>query len=229
MTDPVVREFLERKLKELPDGNAQLPSALSSLFVAGYGHRFQQCLDDAARAGGKSLWVEKTPQHLHRIPQILRSVENARFVHVLRSGRDAIASLFKVTSEYPDRWGGSRTIEDCASRWITDVSISADYVGDRRHHMLVYDELVADPEAVTRDLCEFVGLPFDAVMISDSGDAYWSSVAEADAAWTANAGRPVSSGTAGGKFASYLDSAQQRVVDAMLATSGLADIDDLVT
>lgn len=132
--------------------------------------------------------------------------------------------MYHVTHEYPDRWGGARTIAECTERWIGDVSISLKHVANPDHMLLIYDYLVSQPETTTYNLCDFVGIPFEENVITDFSKAYWENVAEKDASWTANAGKPMSADKAGSKFNSYLDEAQRSYVSSAIEEAGLTSI-----
>ncbi len=81
----------------------------------------------------------------------------ARFVHVIRDGRDVALSYRSVA------WGPT-TVEDGALRWRRNVRrglIDGRRLGPDRYHEVRYERLVTEPEAVLRDLCEFIDLPWD--------------------------------------------------------------------
>jgi hypothetical protein len=121
--------------------------------------RFFETLDAAAQSEGKMAWVEKTPSHLHSIGAIERYVPEAKFIHMLRSGEAAIASLFNVTQKHPDRWGGARSLDRCIGRWQQDVRCSHACVGLPNHCFVSYERLVEDPAAVLGRLVGWMGLP----------------------------------------------------------------------
>lgn len=50
-------------------------------------------LDPLAEADGKPSWVEQTPQNVAAAPTLLLLFPDARFVHMIRDGRDAACSL----------------------------------------------------------------------------------------------------------------------------------------
>ncbi len=53
-----------------------------------------------AAAQGKTRWGEKTPQYLRMMGRIARTLPEARFVHIVRDGRDVALSCC--------RWSGGR-------------------------------------------------------------------------------------------------------------------------
>lgn len=136
------------------------PVRARALFVRSYFLRLVEALDEAALADGKTVWLEKTPRHLHYLPAITRALPEAKFIHLVRSGPDVVASLYEVTHQHPQIWGGARSIDDCVNRWIKDVELSRQYQGHPNHLIVRYETLTENPEACLRTLFAFVGLPF---------------------------------------------------------------------
>ena len=127
---------------------------------------FVQLCDSQALSCGAEVWVEKTPQHLRYIGQIQKHVPQAVFVHLIRDGRDAAASLCRATREDPEGWGGERSVTYCVNRWLRDVQESLRYVGLHGHHFVFFDELVEAPSYVLGSLCEFLGLEYEEEMLT---------------------------------------------------------------
>ncbi len=50
------------------------------------------------------------------------------------------------------------------------------------YHEVIYEELIADPERVLRELCANIGLPFDSAML-DFGDAAKKLVSKEEVSW----------------------------------------------
>lgn len=122
------------------------------------------------RKAGKARWAEKTPRNISRIDVIFRHFPGARFVHVLRDGRDVAASLrthprHRVVGGRlvpQDTW---KPIAGCARRWRDDIEASRPYWNDSRFHTVRYEELVLDPRGVLEPLMEFLGEPWDETML----------------------------------------------------------------
>lgn len=133
------------------------PRGLTTRF---YLEQFARLLDVQALAADKSVWLEKTPRHLYHLPEIERTLARAKFIHVLRDGADVVASLFEVTQQHPEIWGGARSLDACIARWNKDVALSLRYQGHPNHFFVHYEELTARPEETVRKIVAFVGLPF---------------------------------------------------------------------
>ncbi len=123
---------------------------------------------------GKSRWAEKTPRNIGRIGEIFRCFPEARFVHVLRDGRDVACSLrthprhrVKNGKLVPrDTW---KRIAGCARRWRDDIEGSRPFWSDPRFHTVRYEDLVLNPRPVLEQLMAFLGEPWDEVMLEHAG------------------------------------------------------------
>ena len=128
------------------------------------------------QASDKARWAEKTPRNISRIGAIFHFFPDARFVHVLREGRDVACSLRthprnKVVDGklVPlDTW---KSLAGCARRWRDDIECSRPWWSDPRFHTLRYEDLVRQPESVLRRLMAFLGEPWDDAMLAHGGGA----------------------------------------------------------
>jgi hypothetical protein len=106
----------------------------------------------------KDRWAEKTPMHALHITELARLFPSARFVHVIRDGRDSAASFHR-------RW--HRTPAITIHRWKTVVREARRQgmrVGDR-YFELRYEDLTREPEVWMERVCTFLGLPFCAAVL----------------------------------------------------------------
>jgi hypothetical protein len=128
------------------------------------------CMEHA----GKRRWAEKTPRNIRRLDVIFRHFPRARFIHVLRDGRDVACSLrthprHKVVNceLVPlDTW---KPIAGCARRWREDIERSRPYWSDPRFLTLRYEELVREPRRVLEPLMAFVGEGWDDRLLEHAG------------------------------------------------------------
>ncbi len=106
-----------------------------------------------AEKEGKHRWAEKTPMHALHIAALGRMFPSARFVHVMRDGRDSAASFHR-------RW--RRTPELTIHRWKTVVREARRQgkpLGDR-YFELRYEDLTLEPEVWMERVCGFLGLGY---------------------------------------------------------------------
>lgn len=114
-----------------------------------------------AELHGKPRWGDKTPGYVQHLAEIAAVLPEARFVHLIRDGRDVAVSLRQ-------RWfSPGHAIETQAAFWAAHVR--AGRAQARSHDLayleLRYEDLIAAPERELRRVCEFVELPFDEAML----------------------------------------------------------------
>ncbi|MEX0834338.1 MAG: sulfotransferase [Actinomycetota bacterium] len=197
-------------------------------FAGRYGGAFAAVVDGASLAAGKAVWVEKSPVHLHYISDIVAAMLDARFIHVVRDGKDVVASIYELCKAEPDRWVGQfldrrdppdKDLFDAIfSRWNEDVAITSRHLESPLHHLVRYDRLVDDPRKELEGLAHFTGLDFDESMLEHGRSAQdvlgWRS--ELD--HMQRVLEPLS--PAESKFARVLSATQQREASSALAGSG---------
>ncbi len=123
-----------------------------------------------AEREGKARWADKTPRNVRAIPRILTAFPNAKFVHIIRDGRDVACSL-RHHPKYTIRNGKivpqdvTNPIRGCARRWLTEASMGLAFKGHPRCFELRYERLVLEPEAALRELCAFIGEAYHPAML----------------------------------------------------------------
>lgn len=151
---PAFREVNDNVPVPLPDDWRACKRGLASILDAVFRH--------FAAKEGKRRWVEKTPQHVQHITALAAMFPRAKFLHMIRDGRDCAASFYR-------RW--YRQPELTIFRWKKVVAMGSaqgERLGPSRYREVRYEDLTARPEPALRAICEFLGLPFDpAVLESD--------------------------------------------------------------
>ena len=115
----------------------------------------------AAREG-KRRWCEKTPQHVQHLLALAELFATAKFIHVVRDGRDCAVSFHR-------RW--LRQPELTIFRWKNVVAAGRTQgrrLGTGRYLEIRYEDLTAAPEGSLRLICEFLGLAFDAAVLESA-------------------------------------------------------------
>ncbi len=115
---------------------------------------------------GKRRWADKTPIYVRHVGLLSRLWPEARFVHLIRDGREVALSYLSVP------WG-PRSVLEAAWKWRRDVGAgraSGAVLGPGRYHEVRYEDLVAGPRATLERLCAFVELAFDPRMLEHARD-----------------------------------------------------------
>jgi hypothetical protein len=134
-------------IEEIAAGPPTVGSALATLFH-GYAARFD-----------KPRWGDKRPTYHGYVDIVLRLFPTAQIVHIVRDGRDCVASLKKMSWWKRDTyhaiaaWGRAiDNMERAERRWPGVVT------------RVRYERLVTDPEAELKKLCESLGEDYDPAM-----------------------------------------------------------------
>ena len=116
--------------------------------------------DAYAEQQGKPRWGEKTPTYVQRMKMIQRAIPEARFVHVIRDGRDVALSVL-------DRTVRELTAADVARRWQKKIGQAREDAPKLRHYTEIrYEDLILDTEPILRRVSEFIELPWDETMLT---------------------------------------------------------------
>jgi hypothetical protein len=138
-------ELLER-LRSVPSGDA--------------GAAIRTFYDLYAEGRGKPRWGDKTPGYAIKMRRIQRALPEARFIHVIRDGRDVVLS----------RAGRSRRPTPtglAAKRWKRRVIATRNRSESVRHYIEVrFEDLVTDTEATLRRVSDFIELDYDPAMLA---------------------------------------------------------------
>lgn len=113
----------------------------------------------------KERWVEKTPENVRRIGQIFSRFPQAKFVHVIRDGRDVSCSLKhhpknKLVNGKIVPLNTNKPLDQCIERWVNDVKLGLNWRMDPRYFEIKYEDLVVSSEQVLRKLFVFLDEPY---------------------------------------------------------------------
>jgi hypothetical protein len=113
-----------------------------------------------ARKLGKPGWADKTPHYVHHVDHLLRLWPDARFVVLVRDGRDVALSLRRMPFGPNNAWAA-------AQWWARGIRAGAraqaghpDVVSTVR-----YEDLAERPAEQVRSVCDFLGLTYSDSML----------------------------------------------------------------
>ena len=121
-----------------------------------------------ARSRGKQRWGEKRPLYWQQMDWLLRLFPDAQVIHLIRDPRACVASLLDV-----HWWHGG--FYDAVTTWVmSDRELRA--FGRRAapgsYYPMRYEDLLAEPGAELRKLCDFLGEDFDEAMLEFAGASH---------------------------------------------------------
>src|SRR6185437_7113094 len=105
--------------------------------------------------------IEKTPDHALEMERILRLLPAARFIHVVRDSRGAVASMLSASKHAWGRWAPSAA-KDATILWsrnVTRARAAGASLGPRRYVEVFYEDLLSDTPAHLLRLLEFIAVP----------------------------------------------------------------------
>lgn len=111
---------------------------------------------------GKKRWGEKTPWHMYFWKEILQGFPDAKFISIVRDGRDASLSWRQARF-------GPKHIYPLAKRWkhfLNEFSEFKKSVKRENLYELKYEDLLDKPEKITREICEFLDEDYSEEMLS---------------------------------------------------------------
>lgn len=102
-------------------------------------------------------WCEKTPRNVLGLPILLRDFgAEVRFIHIVRDGRDVVAS------RHPAQARAGVYVD--LDRWVRDVSTGLAFAHDPRVYTLRYEDLVQTPRVTLETLLSWLEEPWSAFL-----------------------------------------------------------------
>ena len=171
VTVPARRYFINNvdKIVEVGRAGRAAASPLSSttsMTKAGIGQGAETETKTETRKGGRAF-LNKNPHHCYRVRYLRAIWPDARFIHIVRNPRAVVLSEYKQRNrsnwdEEPVRdmlgpdYSKGRPFYNLAKEWKMMVR----YAREVRPYELAYENLIRQPEAVMRALCEHLQIPF---------------------------------------------------------------------
>lgn len=133
---------------------------------------YAEIIDELARAYGRKIgrtdisgWIDHSPNNVKHFYRLSMAIPDAKFLHVFRDGR-AVAN-----SWMPLDWGPNDPAE-LANVWLQNLAFgfAAGRVlpPDRLLHIR-YEELIAEPARVMREVADFLGIPYSEKLLETNG------------------------------------------------------------
>lgn len=160
-TERLVADFGSLICRELRWQVADLREALSDAEPLTFPDAIRAIFSRYAAHRGKVRYGNKSPVHALAVSEISGLFPEARFIHIIRDGRD-------VALSYLDAPIGPGTLEAAALKWRRFVRRAREggrLVGPGRYLEVRYEALTQDAEDVLRRVCEFIELEFDDQML----------------------------------------------------------------
>ena len=134
-----------------------LREAIADLAPFDIGNALRRFYQLYAECRGKTRWGDKTPGYAAAMRLVHEHLPEARFIHLIRDGRD-------VALSYHDVWFGPASVPEAAAWWLTRIEVArveAASLPAGQYLEVRYEDLVQRPETVLQEICGFLQLRWD--------------------------------------------------------------------
>lgn len=151
---------------------------------------FRCIMEEYAAVRTKPRVAEKTPGHVLHLEELFGWYPNAKFIWVVRDGRDVVRSVRQLP------WMSDPWWKICF-RWRRNVSEALRF--QRTHpgimHAVRYEALLRDPEREVRRLHDFLAIPFEPQQLRETPTS--DVIPEWEIPWKSKANQPIDTSRAG--------------------------------
>lgn len=110
---------------------------------------------------GKNIWGDKTPSFFRMIPVLNQIFPEAKFIHVVRDGRDVYLSRKRMNPLM-------KNLSVSAIEWkykIIKARRDLEKLPTNKWIEIRYEDLVKNPENIVKKICEFLGIKYEKKML----------------------------------------------------------------
>lgn len=123
---------------------------------------FQAVYDKNAEARTAATWCCKSLANIKFLPAIETHFNGAKYIYLYRDGRDVAVSFRKAIV-------GDKHFYHIARGWARTQRLALAmeaHIGSDRFFRVKYEDMVAEPEIVMRNLCDFLGIEYQHDMLN---------------------------------------------------------------
>ena len=138
----------------LPENERSLARIIDEIFSC---YKAQQFPD-------AEIWGDKSPLNSIYLPWIILTFPYARYLHLLRDGRDVVASMMEK---------GGITLKHATRRWNSSIRNAINLRNQLPVEQFLevrYEQLVTKPTDTLEEVCQFIGIDYQAAMLD-----FWKS------------------------------------------------------
>lgn len=169
------KERLVKNFKQDPESKNQSKLEIDQFYKK---EVFDLLMNSFLDQKAKSRLCENTPQHLYNIEEIITLYPEAKFIHIIRDGRDTTSSLMEMP------WRPKGLLNN-ARFWLQNLKrvskVRNKLKNDSQYILeLRYEELILDSEASLKRICIFLDEDFESNLLDSDKDqapvfAHWES------------------------------------------------------
>lgn len=164
-------EGLQRAFMELMELDANGGQSLVDALVA-QDLPIQRVYSQLQELAGERLLVDKSPSYGANIETLERAelfFEDPKYIHLVRHPYSAIESSVRIRIDKLLGAGDVDPHEFSEQIWATMNRRIHDFlqqVEPSRRYLLRFEDLVVEPARVARELCQFIGIPYDNALLT---------------------------------------------------------------
>lgn len=116
---------------------------------------FRRIYEYHAHQSSTDTWCCKSMANVHRIESLEQAGIQARYLHLVRDGRDVAASFQRTMI-------GEKHLYHLAKKWKSDQQVALKWksqLPEDRYLQIQYERLLTEPETVLAEVCAFAELP----------------------------------------------------------------------
>jgi len=139
-----------KKMYELKEERRTLAKIIDEIYCH-YGHE---------KFPGFEIWGDKTPMNTLHLEWIESVFKNAKYIHMIRDGRDVVSSYLKM--------GQYKTVEEASERWKKSIRLARKFGKNKSKNEYIeirYEKLVSNPSNEIKKICEFLNVDFHKDML----------------------------------------------------------------
>jgi len=170
---------------------------------------FGAVMDIYAEIQGARSWICKSMQNIRWADELDAYFHRPKFLYLYRDPRDVALSFTKAVI-------GDKHPYFVTRQWVELQQLclaQRKRLGAGQFFSLRYEDLIANPEAMVRELCDFLDLAFRPAMLEFHRSREAGRTAVSSELWQ-NVSRPIM-GTNSGKFREGLGEEQTRIVESL--------------
>ena len=161
-----------------------------------------------AQQEGKARWGDKTPLYLRYVDELSAIWPDARFVVLVRDGRDVALSVMRLPFGPNNVWAAARA-------WSLAVRLGreAEIRFPDRVFSLRYEDLAEQPGTEMRHVCSFLGLDYEPDMLAiERTDA--AKIVDDQSGWFSSIWAGINTASVG-RWRSEMTQADQRIFESV--------------
>ncbi|MFV1997550.1 MAG: sulfotransferase [Acidiferrobacterales bacterium] len=170
---------------------------------------FEAIYDQAAQAQGAATWCCKSLANIKFLPAIETHFSNARYIYLYRDGRDVAVSFRKAIV-------GEKHYYHIARDWAQTQRLALTmeaHIDSDRFCRVKYEDMVEEPEATMKRLCEFLGAEYRSDMLDFHETDEAHRAAQSSDLW-GNVTQPIMKGNTG-KFRTEASEEDVRIFESV--------------